>query len=111
MALIALAAHHSDPEAVRASAEASARAATRVGWRVLAVPLACNLASLMVLAIGYGDRLPTAAAWLAVGCVVAALVRTAITFREVRAFNEVREQRSEERRVGEEGRFRWSPDH
>ncbi|WP_091219564.1 putative bifunctional diguanylate cyclase/phosphodiesterase [Geodermatophilus siccatus] len=92
MALVALAAHHSEPEAVRASAEASARAATRVGWRVLAVPLACNLASLMVLATGYGDRLPTAAAWLAVGCVVAALVRTAITFREVRAFNEVREQ-------------------
>ena len=92
MALIALAAHHSHPEAVRASAHASARTATRLGWRVLAVPLACDLASLVVLAVGYGDRLPTAAAWLAVGCVVAALVRTAVTFREVRAFNEVREQ-------------------
>ena len=92
MALVALAAHSSDPDAVRASAEAGARTATRVGWRVLAVPLACNLASLVVLAAGYGDHLSPAAAWLAVGCVVAALARTAITFREVRAFNEVREQ-------------------
>ncbi|SDY16054.1 diguanylate cyclase/phosphodiesterase [Geodermatophilus africanus] len=92
MALFALAAHSSDPDAVRASAQAGARAGTRVGWRVLALPLACNLASLVILAAGYGDRFSSAAAWLAVGCVVAALARTAITFREVRAFNEVREQ-------------------
>ena len=92
MALVALAAHSSDAEAVRASAQAAARTTSRIGWRVLAVPLVCNLASLVVLAAGYGDRLSTAAAWLAVGCVVAALARTAITFREVRAFNEVREQ-------------------
>ncbi|WP_245821049.1 putative bifunctional diguanylate cyclase/phosphodiesterase [Geodermatophilus pulveris] len=92
MASFALAAHHSDPGAVQASADAGARAATRVGWRVLALPLTCNLASLVILAAGYGDRFSAAAAWLAVGCVVAALARTAITFREVRAFNEVREQ-------------------
>src|SRR3712207_9142425 len=85
MALIALAAHHSDPEAVRASAEASARAATRVGWRVLAVPLACNLASLMVLAIGYGDRLPPAARWLALGSRVPAPGPPALPVPRVRA--------------------------
>ena len=92
MALFAVAAHTSDPDAVRASAQAGARVGSRVGWRVLALPLTCNLASLVILAAGYGERFSTAAAWLAVGCVVAALARTAITFREVRAFNEVREQ-------------------
>ncbi|WP_141242940.1 putative bifunctional diguanylate cyclase/phosphodiesterase [Geodermatophilus obscurus] len=92
MALFALAGHTSDPDAVRASARAGAQAGTRVGWRVLALPLTCNLASLVILAAGYGDRFTAAAAWLAVGCVLAALARTAITFREVRAFNEVREQ-------------------
>ncbi|MCV2491295.1 EAL domain-containing protein [Geodermatophilus sp. YIM 151500] len=92
--LLALAAHTSDAgRAARAAQEAT----TRVGWRVLAVPLACNLASLLVLGAGYGDRFNPAAAWLAVGCVLAALARTAITFREVRAFNEVRaEARTDE---------------
>ena len=52
----------------------------------------CNLASLFVLAAGWGDALPSAAAWLAIGCVVAAIARTAVTFREVRAFNEVKQQ-------------------
>jgi diguanylate cyclase len=70
---------------------------TRVGWRVLALPLTCNVASLLVLAAGYGDRFPPAAAWLAVGCVVASLARTAVTFREVRAFAEVKlEARTDE---------------
>ena len=91
MALIALAAHSTHADAVRASVAAGARTPTRVGWRVLAVPLACNLASLVVLAVGSGGR-PSAAAWLAVTCVVAALARTAVTFREVGSFNEVSEQ-------------------
>jgi diguanylate cyclase (GGDEF)-like protein len=59
---------------------------------VLAVPLVCNLASLGILVAGFGDDMPQVAAWCAVGCVLAALARTAVTFREVRAFNEVREQ-------------------
>ena len=45
-----------------------------------------------MLAAGWGDALPSAAAWLAIGCVVAAIARTAVTFREVRAFNEVKQQ-------------------
>jgi diguanylate cyclase (GGDEF)-like protein len=86
-ALLALAAHTSNP-ATPARGEATAR----VGWRVLALPLGCNVASLLVLGIGWGDRISPAAAWCAIGCVLAALARTAVTFREVRSFNEVREQ-------------------
>jgi diguanylate cyclase (GGDEF)-like protein len=50
------------------------------------------VASLVVLAVGWGDTMPVVAAWLAIACVTAALARTAVTFREVRAYNEVREQ-------------------
>ena len=46
----------------------------------------------VVLAFGWGDRLPDAAAWLAIASVLAALARTAVTFREVRSFHEVREE-------------------
>jgi diguanylate cyclase (GGDEF)-like protein len=65
---------------------------SRVGLRLLALPLICNLASLFVLKAGWGDSLPSSAAWLAIGCVVAAIARTAVTFREVRSFHEVKEQ-------------------
>jgi diguanylate cyclase (GGDEF)-like protein len=88
--LMALAAHTSDPDPVGAPARNAST--SRVGWRVLAVPLACNVVSLVVLGLDSGSRFNPAAAWLAVGCVVAALARVAITFREVRAFNEVKEQ-------------------
>ncbi len=64
----------------------------RITWRLVALPLAGTLAALTVLAAGYGDQLPGSAGWLAVGCVVAALARTAVTFREVRTFTAVREQ-------------------
>ncbi|WP_116452428.1 putative bifunctional diguanylate cyclase/phosphodiesterase [Blastococcus litoris] len=87
--VVALSAHLARP---RPQPPAAAESRTRLGWRLLALPLACNVASLVVLAIGWGDELPAAAAWLAIGCVVAAIARTGITFREVRAFNEVREQ-------------------
>ncbi|WNV77260.1 EAL domain-containing protein [Geodermatophilus sp. DSM 44513] len=66
--------------------------ATRVGWQVMAVPLVCVLASLLVLAAGWRTTFAPVAAWCAIGCVLAALARTAITFREVRAFHEVRHQ-------------------
>src|SRR3712207_3304401 len=55
MALFAVAAYSSDPDAVRASAQAGAQAGTRVGWRGLALPLTCNLARLLILAAGYGN--------------------------------------------------------
>jgi diguanylate cyclase (GGDEF)-like protein len=82
----ALAAHGAHPRPPQ-DAERS-----RVGFRLLALPLICNLASLFVLAAGWGDSLPATAAWLAIGCVVAAIARTAVTFREVRGFNEVKQQ-------------------
>ena len=90
MSLMALAAHTSDPDPVGAPARSGST--TRVGWRVLAVPLACNVVSLVVLGLDAGNRFNPAAAWMAVGCVLAALARVAITFQEVRAFNEVKEQ-------------------
>ncbi|CAA9282449.1 MAG: diguanylate cyclase/phosphodiesterase (GGDEF & EAL domains) with PAS/PAC sensor(s) [uncultured Blastococcus sp.] len=86
--LMGVAAHTRAPR----PAEAVSASSSRVGWRVLAVPLACNVASLVVLGFDAGQRFNPAAAWLAVGCVLAALARMAVTFREVRAFNEVKEQ-------------------
>jgi diguanylate cyclase (GGDEF)-like protein len=88
--LMALAAFSSDPDPVGAPARSDAT--TRIGGRVLAVPLACTLASLVVLVFDHGDRFNPTAGWLAVCCVVAGLARVAITFGEVRAFHEVREQ-------------------
>ncbi|RBY95080.1 GGDEF-domain containing protein [Blastococcus sp. TBT05-19] len=87
--LVSLAASRARPRPVPRP-EATGR--TRLGWRLLALPLVCNVASLVVLAVGWGDQLPVAAAWLAIGCVLAAVARTGVTFREVRAFNEVKEQ-------------------
>jgi len=82
----ALAAHGAAPRPPQAAER------SRVGLRLLALPLICNLASLFVLAAGWGDALPSTAAWLAIGCVVAAIARTAVTFREVRSFHEVKQQ-------------------
>jgi diguanylate cyclase (GGDEF)-like protein len=88
--LMAVAAYTSETDPVGPAARREST--SRVGWRVLALPLACNLASLMVLGFNPGSRFNPTAAWLAVGCVLAALARVAITFREVRAFNEVKHQ-------------------
>jgi diguanylate cyclase (GGDEF)-like protein len=65
---------------------------SRLGLRLLALPLTAILASLGLLAAGWGDQLPSLAALLAIACVVAAIARTAVTFREVRAFHEVKQQ-------------------
>jgi diguanylate cyclase len=88
IALVAAGAHGARPRPAPAEAEGR----SRIGWRLLALPLACNLISLVVLAVGWGDSMPVVAAWLAIACVIAAIARTAVTFREVRAFNEVRQQ-------------------
>ncbi|MGY1695428.1 putative bifunctional diguanylate cyclase/phosphodiesterase [Geodermatophilus sp. SYSU D00814] len=86
--LLALAA-----ERTRAPARPVLRSAgSRVGWRVLAVPAACNVASLALLAAGWGGRYPDAAMWTAVGCIVTGIARTAMTFHEVRSFHEVHAQ-------------------
>ncbi len=68
---------------------AAAPVGSRVGWRVLAVPAVCNGTSVALLAVGWGGRFPDVVLWTAVGCIVAGIVRTAMTFREVRSFHEV----------------------
>ena len=90
IALTGFAAHRAQEN--RAPIDQDDDGRSRLGWRLLAIPLACNVASLVVLAMGWGDELPVVAAWLAIGCVLAALARTAVTFREVRAFHEVKQQ-------------------
>jgi diguanylate cyclase (GGDEF)-like protein len=87
VAAMALAAHSSRPDQTLGK-----RSSTRMGWRVLAIPFVCNLASLLVLAVGWGESVSPLAGWCAVGCVLAALARVGVTFREVRAFNEVKHQ-------------------
>jgi hypothetical protein len=67
--LVAAAAHLARPRPEATEREGR----SRLGWRLLALPLACNLASLVVLAIGWGDDMPLVAAWLAIGCVLAAM--------------------------------------
>ncbi len=70
----------------------SAAAPPRQGWRVLAVPAVAAMASLLVLAVGWGDRLPLAAGFCAVGCAVLAAIRVMITFHELRDLPEARRQ-------------------
>ena len=67
-------------------------AARLEGWRVLVMPLAFTLASLAVLFQATLAPAPLAATVLALGAVLAALARTGLTFREVRALAESRHQ-------------------
>ncbi|MDK3257114.1 putative bifunctional diguanylate cyclase/phosphodiesterase [Blastococcus capsensis] len=70
---------------------------SRIGWRLLAVPLACLVASLVVLSPAWSEPVPDIARWLALGCVLAGVVRIAVTFREVRGYNQVKlESRTDE---------------
>jgi diguanylate cyclase (GGDEF)-like protein len=62
------------------------------GWRVIAVPVGCNLVSVGVLGAGWRTTFPPLAAAFAIGCVLAGLVRLTLTFREVRALSGAREQ-------------------
>ncbi|QXG74587.1 EAL domain-containing protein [Modestobacter sp. L9-4] len=91
--LVALAASgaHDRPAPVDSSG------ASRIGWRLLAVPLACVVASLVVLGAGWLRPMPEVAGGLAVACVLAGLARITLTFREVRDFHTVqRESRTDE---------------
>ncbi len=65
---------------------------SRLGWRLLALPLACIVASLVVLGSGWTHPMPPVAAWLAIGCVVAGIARIGVTFHEVRSFNQVQQE-------------------
>jgi diguanylate cyclase (GGDEF)-like protein len=63
-----------------------------LGWRLLAVPLICTVASLLVLGLGWTRPMPAVCAWLAIACVLAGILRIAVTFREVRGFNQARQE-------------------
>ncbi|WP_051144113.1 putative bifunctional diguanylate cyclase/phosphodiesterase [Modestobacter italicus] len=70
---------------------------SRIGWRLLAVPLVCTVASLFVLGYGWLYPMPAVSAYFAIACVLAGIVRIAVTFNEVRGFNEVKlEARTDE---------------
>ena len=64
----------------------------RTGWRMLALPLTCNVASLAVLAREWADPSISVGGVTALGCLLAALVRTAVTFQEMRSLHEMRLQ-------------------
>ncbi|MGK5113589.1 putative bifunctional diguanylate cyclase/phosphodiesterase [Geodermatophilus sp. CPCC 205506] len=65
---------------------------SRIGWRLLAVPLACIVASLFVLSSGWTHPMPAVSAWLAVACVLAGIARIAVTFREVRGYHQIKQE-------------------
>jgi diguanylate cyclase (GGDEF)-like protein len=65
---------------------------SRIGWRLLAVPLACIVASLFILGSGWTHPMPAVSAWLAIACVLAGIARIAVTFREVRGYNQVKQE-------------------
>ena len=66
--------------------------AARVGWQVVAVPLGCSAASLLVLALGSTGPFAELARWFAAGCIAASLARSAVTCRELLDFHAVREE-------------------
>ncbi|MGY1771779.1 putative bifunctional diguanylate cyclase/phosphodiesterase [Blastococcus sp. SYSU D00813] len=68
------------------------RGGSRIGWRLLVVPLACIGASLFVLGSGWTHPIPPVCAWLAIACVVAGIARIAVTFHEVRSFHQVKQE-------------------
>jgi diguanylate cyclase (GGDEF)-like protein len=64
----------------------------RTGWRTLALPLTCNLLSLVVLSLEWGEPAVGVGEISALGCLLATLVRTAVTFQELRSLHEMRRQ-------------------
>ena len=89
--LLSLAAHVARPgdEVTPGPGDA---APSRVGWRVIAVPLVSNAASLVLLGVGRGDDLSAVAGWCAIASVLAGLGRTVATLHEIRALQGVREE-------------------
>ncbi|MGY2067607.1 diguanylate cyclase domain-containing protein [Blastococcus sp. SYSU DS0619] len=63
-----------------------------VQWRALVIPVACAIASLAVLGARWGDGVLRTAEVLALACLAAFLVRTAVTFAESRGLHEARRQ-------------------
>jgi diguanylate cyclase (GGDEF)-like protein len=68
------------------------RAERLEGWAVLAIPSLFALSSIGVLVLGNFQPISTLAVLLATGTLLAVVVRTALTFREVRSLAESRRQ-------------------
>ncbi|MEV4532537.1 GGDEF domain-containing protein [Asanoa sp. NPDC049518] len=65
---------------------------TIVGWATLAVPAFFAVSSVLLLAIGQSGRLPALSTTLAAACVLAALGRASLTFKELRDLRDVHQQ-------------------
>ncbi|GIF66766.1 hypothetical protein Ais01nite_48010 [Asanoa ishikariensis] len=65
---------------------------TIVGWATLAVPAFFAVSSVLLLAVGQSGRLPALSTTLAAACVLAALGRASLTFRELRDLRDVHHQ-------------------
>ncbi|TFV44200.1 bifunctional diguanylate cyclase/phosphodiesterase [Blastococcus sp. TF02A-35] len=93
-ALVAQAAHRSRP--ARGDGHAGGHSGVRTGWRHIAIPLGLNVAGIAVLMAHTAATAPIAA-WCAAGCISATLVRSIVSFRELRHFHAVRaEARTDE---------------
>ncbi|MGL5858199.1 MAG: putative bifunctional diguanylate cyclase/phosphodiesterase [Angustibacter sp.] len=64
----------------------------RVGWRVLTLPIVFNVMSLGLLAASWRMEIGPVAEGCAIGCALAATVRAALTFQEIRDLPEARRQ-------------------
>jgi diguanylate cyclase len=95
VACVAARAARPSPAAGRAPTPTSRR-----GWRVVVIPLACNAAALSVLAAEWGEGTLSVGGGCALGCLVASMARTAVTFRETRALDEVSRQASTDELTG-----------
>jgi diguanylate cyclase (GGDEF)-like protein len=80
--------------------ERSATSYNFEGWGVLVAPSVFTLGSLGVLIYGNTSGVNAAALILAAGCIVAALVRFALSFREVRTLAESRRQATTDELTG-----------
>jgi diguanylate cyclase (GGDEF)-like protein len=88
--LTALAAHMAARTGPAVPADADA--VSRIGWRVVLVPLSCNVTSLTVLVTTWGTPSLGVAGWAAVACLTVTLARMAMSFQEFRGLHEIRAQ-------------------
>ncbi|MCZ2857165.1 diguanylate cyclase domain-containing protein [Blastococcus sp. VKM Ac-2987] len=65
-----------------------------VRWRSLVIPVACAVSSLVVLGARWGDGAAAVEEVLALACLAAFLLRTAVSFAESRGLHEARRQAS-----------------
>ncbi len=94
---VALVARGVQPQRATAGTPRATGTRDLVEWRVLAVPVGCSIASVTLLAAGWGDRLPVSVAACAVACLATVVFRTVLTFRELRRLREVgREARTDD---------------